>query len=350
MAGSGRSGTSTFAGVLRGLGLYVPQPEVPANETNPRGFVEPQWVVDFHNGLLKRSGVLVSDARPQAGDEARKAGSRAGVGEKAAGWLSEQARHADGLVIKDPRLAWFAELWRDTATRCALTPGFATMLRPPMEVIGSKQVAYRNRVGDVDALAAWVNLMLQTERTTRGTTRVFVRYHDLLDDWETCVGRAGEALGLPALSTVDEHHRRRVDAFIDPSLSRMQRTWEDFEGPQALRDVAEGTWEQLDRLAEPGGEVNAVYGALDELSREYSRLYVDSEAIARSTTIAATRRARARAAGRRGAPRPASIASTRGDPSQTPVARAAARIPRWARAAVPRRLRAGARRALGSER
>ena len=52
VVGSGRSGTSTMAGTLRTLGLHVPQPEVVADATNPKGFGEPRWVVDLHHELL----------------------------------------------------------------------------------------------------------------------------------------------------------------------------------------------------------------------------------------------------------------------------------------------------------
>ena len=53
VVGSGRSGTSTMAGTLRTLGLHVPQPEVVADATNPKGFGEPRWVVDLHPELLR---------------------------------------------------------------------------------------------------------------------------------------------------------------------------------------------------------------------------------------------------------------------------------------------------------
>src|SRR3954464_5273858 len=66
VAGSGRSGTSLFSGILQRLGFHVPKPEVPADSTNPRGFAESQWVVDFHTQLLKRAQVETSEARPSA--------------------------------------------------------------------------------------------------------------------------------------------------------------------------------------------------------------------------------------------------------------------------------------------
>ena len=62
VTGSGRSGTSTVAGTLKRLGLHVPQPEMPPDETNPRGFYEPIWVVDFHKRLLNSIPARTNDA------------------------------------------------------------------------------------------------------------------------------------------------------------------------------------------------------------------------------------------------------------------------------------------------
>jgi hypothetical protein len=64
VVGVGRSGTSLMAGMLGQMGFHLPQPEVQANDTNPRGFGEPRWVVDFHHKLLRRRRVTVNDSRP----------------------------------------------------------------------------------------------------------------------------------------------------------------------------------------------------------------------------------------------------------------------------------------------
>ena len=75
VAGSGRSGTSTVAGALHYLGLLVPPPQVEANESNPRGFFEPRWVVDLQSRLLKKARVELTDARPDAFEETHRIGS-----------------------------------------------------------------------------------------------------------------------------------------------------------------------------------------------------------------------------------------------------------------------------------
>ena len=66
VTGSGRSGTSSLAGSLKRLGWHVPQPEVPAKPSNPRGFYEPQWVIDFPKRHLKPLALHNIDSRPEA--------------------------------------------------------------------------------------------------------------------------------------------------------------------------------------------------------------------------------------------------------------------------------------------
>ena len=72
VTGSGRSGTSSVAGTLKRLGLYIPQPEVETDERNPRGYYEPLWVAEFHKWLLNPIPVRTIDSRPNAGKIAKK--------------------------------------------------------------------------------------------------------------------------------------------------------------------------------------------------------------------------------------------------------------------------------------
>ncbi len=337
VVGSGRSGTSTMSGALQTLGVHVPQPEVQADDTNPKGFGEPQWVVDFHEELLRRSKVQVSDARPQAWFEAGKLATNERVREDLYHWLDEQFGEGDEIVIKDPRLAWFLGLWRSAALRCAATPSYITMLRPVTEVVGSKQRYYSQRFGEVNRMAAWVNMMLHTERATRGSQRRFVRYHDMLKDWTVPLFEIGEAFDLQAVKAATANDIRLVHNFIDPSLRRVQLTWDDVDVPGRLREVAEESWQALDKLADPGGDSPEVQATLDELRAAYASLYEESEAITQSTAVAARREALAQSGSQAGpSPEPRSKAE-----------RLASRIPHDVRAKIPPRARRALRRAMG---
>lgn len=333
VVGSGRSGTSTMSGTLQTLGVQVPQPEVQADDTNPKGFGEPRWAVDFHAELLKRSGVQVSDARPSAWFEAGRLATDEELRERLHAWLEGQfAELGDELVVKDPRLSWFLGLWRSAALRAGATPSYITMLRPVTEVVGSKQKYYAGRFDEVGRTAAWVNMMLHTERATRGSQRAFVRYQDLLTDWTVPLFTLGERFDLRAVRTASANDIRKVHQFIDPSLRRVQLTWDDVHVPARLREIAEESWQWLDGLADPDGDTPEAQLRLDELRAAYADLYDEAEALAQSSVIAARRAS---------PPAPARPA---------PDSRLAERVPHGLRRLVPARVRKGLRRMVGRER
>ena len=197
VVGSGRSGTSTMAGTLQTLGMHVPQPEVATDDTNPKGFGEPQWVVDFHERAAqpvrradrRRPPVRVvrhrpaRHVRPAADAAARVArspvrrGARAGGQGPAAGVVPRHvARGGDPLP-------------RHAVVRHHAPPGHRGG-RQQAEVLRGKQSEMQPHRG-------WVNVMLHTERATRGSQRAFVRYADLLDDWTVPVTGAAASSASP---------------------------------------------------------------------------------------------------------------------------------------------------------
>ena len=288
VAGPGRSGTSLFTGIVARLGFHVPQPEVVADASNPRGFSESKWVVDFHDRLLERAGVHAADARPAAWGLTANAALDERVRRKLRHWLDEQFRRADDVVIKDPRLSWFLPLWRLCASEVGARPCFASVMRHPAAVIESKQRSYGNWQADVDRTAGWVNQSLFTERATRDHPRVFVRYQDLLDDWTRTIGRVGEALDLAAIRDAPASAIVQVHEFVDRSLSRSRASWDDFDIPVALRDLADEAWGLMSALAD-GTDGGDLVERLEEARARYVELYEDSEGIARSSIQAASR-------------------------------------------------------------
>ena len=337
VVGSGRSGTSTVSGALQTLGMHVPQPEVVADETNPKGFGEPQWVVDLHQELLKRCNVQVSDARPKAWFETGKLSTFEPLRNRLYEWLEPQfVEGGPELVVKDPRMAWFLGLWRSAALRCDATSAYVTMLRPVTEVVGSKERYYTapgagRGAGEVARTAAWVNMMLHTERSTRGSARRFVRYQDLLTDWTVPLFGIGQQFDINAVKSATANDIRRVHQFVDPTLHRVQLTWDDIEVPARLRDIAEESWQNLDRLADEGGDTADVHARLDELRAAYAEMYDEAEALSQSTALAALREGKATL-------------------PEAAERRVVDRVPHGVRAMVPASARRGLRKAFGKER
>jgi hypothetical protein len=290
VAGSGRSGTSALAGALQTLGMHVPAPEVPADERGSRGLAESQWVVDLHTELLQRVNVATDDARPSAWFETGKWAANGMLRTRVVDWLGPQFDVRPNpevdvepeLVLKDPRLAWFLGLWRAAALRVDAEAAYLTPLRHVAEVVGTRdRPAART--------AAWVNLMLHTERGTRGAPRAFVRYDDLLADWTIPLFRVGQQLGLRAVTEASANSMRKVHQFVDPDLHRARHTWTDLAVPARLREIAEESWLALSGLADEGGDTDARHAALDGLRDAYVELYGESEGIAAATADAARR-------------------------------------------------------------
>jgi hypothetical protein len=292
VAGSGRSGTSLVSGILQRLGYYVPAPEGPADDTNPRGFAESQWVVDFHTRLLKRARVQVSDARPAAWARTADVCLDDGVEGQLRTWLASQFGDVDHILIKDPRLSWFLPLWRRCAEEIGVSPRFVTMLRHPAAVIESKRKWYGPWQGDVSRTAGWINQTLFTERATREALRVFVRYDDLLDDWTRAVGAVGEALDLAIIRDAPASSMRSIHDFVDRSLSRSSGSWDESGIPAPLRTQADDVWALVYRLAEDDVDGEAVIGELEAARAAYLVFYEEAEAIVQSSIQAASRQGR----------------------------------------------------------
>ena len=280
-----------MSGILQRLGYHVPAPEVPADDTNPRGFAESQWVVDFHTALLKRARVQVSDARPSAWAITADLCLEEDVQRQLRTWLEQQFGESGHILIKDPRLSWFLPLWQRCAEAIGVSPRFVTMLRHPAAVVDSKQRYYGAWQGDVSRAAGWLNLTLFTERATRDAPRVVVRYEDVLEDWTKVVGRIGEELDLAVVRDAPAASLRTVHEFVDRSLSRSRTDWGDLALPTALREQADDVWALMSGLADG----DDLLERLDAARAAYIALYDEAEAIAQSSIEAARRRGAAQA-------------------------------------------------------
>ena len=121
-------------------------------------------------------------------------------------------------------------------------------------MIDSKQRSYGNWQGDVERTAGWINQVLFTERATRDAPRVFVKYRDLLDDWTREIARTGALLDLSVIRDVPATTIVQTHDFVDHSLSRSRETWDEFEIPDGLRELADEVWQLMSRLVEEGAD------------------------------------------------------------------------------------------------
>ena len=129
--------------------------------------------------------------------------------------------------------------------------------------------------------------------------------------------------------------------FVDPGLRRVTQSLADLQLPPKLHDLTGQTWDELNKLADPGGDTTEAHTTLDQLREAYVDLYAEAEAISRSSVVATEQRLKRELKG--GGHRPAPTAA------EEPRA-LADKIPHGLRAAIPPGVRRGLRKALGRQR
>jgi hypothetical protein len=298
VVGVGRSGTSLLAGILGQVGFHIPQPEVQADDTNPRGFGEPRWVVDFHTRLLRERRVTVNDARPAAWERTGEAAELPAVRRELGAWLAGQLEQSGAIVVKDPRTVWFLPLWMRCAEEAEVPISFVTMLRHPAEVVASARRSYGPWQTDMSRTAAWMNVILETEHATRRAPRAFVRHEDLLADWAGESVRVGGQLDSTLLKAVDRARYPQVDEFVDPTLHRNRVGWQELDVTPRVHAMAEDVWQRMQALTAPGGDTPAALAGLDAARAAYVATYAEAEAISQSSVTAAKPRRGSRRAAR----------------------------------------------------
>ncbi len=252
IAGSGRSGTSLMSTALKTLDAVVPQPEVPANDTNPKGFGEPQWLVDFHNEHLRKVDVMLTDARPSSIHRALIAESTAGAFDTALAWLNKYVDDAGVVVLKDPRLTWFIDMWVELGEIAGAQPRLIRMVREPLAVVTSKLRWYANNRTPDFLLGGWI---IANQVVDESSTRVrveSVEHHALVQDPVNEVARVLDRLDLGDLLQITPGSATAIYGLMD-----RDRTHSD---PSAL-SYCDGCSPQLVEIA------NEIHRSLcDEIS------------------------------------------------------------------------------------
>jgi hypothetical protein len=299
VAGSGRSGTSLFTGLTGRLGVHIPKPEVSANKSNPRGFGEPRWLVDYHNDLLSSIDVVVEDGRPEAWDLTDKAAEDPAALGPLVEWLEQQFAENERIVVKDPRLAWFLRLHRAAAGAVDAEVHVATMLRHPAEVMRSREIAYGTRTNNTTRVIGWLTMMLGTETRTRDLPRATIRYDELLADWRATMTQADATIDLGLFDRASDEQVADAGDLVDPKLHRSAADWDELELPPRVLDLATRVYDTYGRLVGTGpAEQSETRATLDALKDELTAYYDECFDVARNRTGAFARKEKRRVARR----------------------------------------------------
>lgn len=191
--GMHRSGTSALTRVISLLGAELPKRVMGPHASNERGHWEPDQLVALHDRLLREIGSRWDDWRSwdtfPIGED-RLAHYRTEI----RSILEEEYDEARLFVLKDPRICRFVPLYDAILSEMGAAVSYVIPVRNPLAVIAS----LRQRDGMTDGFVAllWLRHVLDAEYATRGKSRFFTSYEELIADWRGVVGKMGSALSF----------------------------------------------------------------------------------------------------------------------------------------------------------
>ena len=255
--GMHRSGTSALAGVLNLCGAHLPDKVKPPKiGVNPKGFFEAEAVLDLNVRLMRQLGgdwCHVDFAVPEDGPVVDEFLADAHA------MIASEYHGESPIVIKDPRICVLAPLWHRALVGAGYRPAYVVPIRSPLEVAQSLRA--RGDMSIDEGLALWRAYMASVVAFANGRDDVlFVRYAELLDDWEAVVERIGSRLRV----ALDAGQGEKVRTFLEKDLRNQSADDEALDA----------------RLAGEGGD------AIRSLYRTcLSRCEYDARATPRSTVV-----------------------------------------------------------------
>ncbi len=214
--GMHRSGTSSIAGALNFLGVYLGDPAVLAapGPDNAKGFWENPDLRKLQQRLLASLNRTWHTVQPLPPN-----------------WMHTEAilplkRELADLITagfaghplwgwKDPQTCLLLPLWRELLKPRHTDLACLFIVRNPADVAAS--LAARNGIPFEVALGIWLHYNVVALRDAAGLPIVFLGYENFLARWELELRRCAAGLGL-AWPQEEAKLRKQMNGFIDPKL------------------------------------------------------------------------------------------------------------------------------------
>ena len=243
-----RSGTSALVGTLGMLGATLPKRLMGAHSSNLKGHFEPEDIASLHDLLLAEIGSAWDDYRAFPHAWYLSSAMATHLARLRAAFL-ENYGDFSLAVLKEPRMIRFLPLWWRLLKEMNARPAPILAYRDPFEV--AQSLAARDASTKMHGLRYWLRNQLDAESLTRGMTRSFVLFDELLNDWRRVVSRIEMEMRIHLPAHCKRSHAE-VDAFLDPTLRHQHRCAPRNVGIDVLGDWAQTVFECFNVLrAEP---------------------------------------------------------------------------------------------------
>lgn len=273
VAGMHRSGTSALTRVLASLGCALPKTLMEPNEYNTEGYWESEAVATLNDAVLESAGSTWDDWEP-FNTQWYSSPVAETFRDQAQRVLEDEFGDSRLFVLKDPRACRLLPFWTDALAGFGADARVVVPIRNPLEVADS--LRERDTIDPSVGLLLWLRNVLEAEAASREVPRAFVRFEDLLRNWQPLAEVMGRDLGLawPRRST---SANLEIEGGLEPSARHHVR--EDsavLDSPELSRWI-ESTFEILDRWARgearasDHGSLDATRAAFDEAGTAFAR-------------------------------------------------------------------------------
>lgn len=263
--GMHRSGTSALAGVLEKLGVYLGSELMQASNSNAKGHFENNQLYKVNEALLKQMGSKWDDILYNESLLSDQLDI-----EKLAETLEQEFQARDIFLIKDPRLAYLLPLYVRVLQSMGVDIKVIIPIRSPLEVANS--LKERNGFSIEKGLLLWVYHFLLAEKYSRGLTRCFTKFDELIHDPQEVIQKLSSSLGINLQGRYQEN-QEEIAAFLEPDLKHHNISLETF--PSLVPQVVHRCLQLSEQL-----NTQDVSEELDDLYRQvfdYQSLYYHSD-------------------------------------------------------------------------
>jgi glycosyltransferase involved in cell wall biosynthesis len=272
IAGMHRSGTSMMARLLNLHGIHLPLEEEYKDEFNEKGYWENLELVNISNEILRLGESFWFDPRAFEFSRHFTPEVRERVEQRIREFTDrELTEESPVFVIKDPRICRLIPVWRSALEGSDVQPTAIISYRQPLEVAAS--LKNRDGFSTEFCLSLWLRNVLEAEYATRGLTRVFCAYEEVLSDWPMVIGKISQSLDLP-LSKSSNQVQDQVSEFVSNSLRHWSFSDADLENFDGSNGLAHRTF-QLLREAETG-ESPDLLARFDRVREEFDWVHIIS--------------------------------------------------------------------------
>lgn len=208
--GMHRSGTSAITRLLSFLGCDLPKTLMEAHISNEPGHWESDPIYRLNKRILESAGSGWNDWQEFNSGWFQSLKAEAFRNE-AQDILQSEFSNSRMFVLKDPRICRMTTFWLHVLKKIEVSPLIVTPVRNPLEVAESLKI--RNNFNTYFGHLLWLRHVLDAEFGTRGLTRYFTNYEQMIKGWSRIAADAQCRLGItwPRMS---DRVAEEVDAFL----------------------------------------------------------------------------------------------------------------------------------------